>query len=188
MPDCERMDFNILVVILASRWDLRAHFCFDIWPITKLLSICCVLPAKQYNLLCEQRIIHKITGNNHPVVVPLVQNHTVPVFCLVRLGISFLLPTRGVQPFFKGGFPRLRMNSIFQWPGGSSSVMLTSTLSTHLGLLLILEADRTGIIFQQCSTGSGMKRGNKSDSQNCSWRSGKGKKIEERKTNHQSYI
>lgn len=42
--------FNILVVI-KSQWDLRAHFCFDIWPITKLLLICCELPAKQYNLV-----------------------------------------------------------------------------------------------------------------------------------------
>lgn len=72
-PIAERMYFNILVVILASRWDLRAHFCFDIWPITKLLLICCVLPAKQYNLVWEQSIIHEIAGNNHPVVVPLVQ-------------------------------------------------------------------------------------------------------------------
>lgn len=45
----EWMYLNMLVVILASQWDLRAHFCFDIWPITKLLLICCELPTKQYN-------------------------------------------------------------------------------------------------------------------------------------------
>lgn len=57
-PVAERTYFNILVVILASQWDFRAHFCFDIWPTTKLLLICCELPAKQYNLVWEQRIVH----------------------------------------------------------------------------------------------------------------------------------
>lgn len=56
-PDGWRMYFSILVVI-ASQWDLRAHFCFDIWPITKLLLICCELPAKVYNLVSEQSIVH----------------------------------------------------------------------------------------------------------------------------------
>lgn len=49
--------FSILVVI-ASQWDLRVHSCFDIWPITKLLLICCELPTKQCNLVSEQRLIH----------------------------------------------------------------------------------------------------------------------------------
>lgn len=53
---CLIADFSILVV-MASQWDLRAHFCFDIWPITKLLLICCELPAKEYNLVSEQSIV-----------------------------------------------------------------------------------------------------------------------------------
>lgn len=53
-PIAARMYVSILVVMASQ--DLRAYFCFDIWPITKLLLICCELPAKQYNPVSEQRI------------------------------------------------------------------------------------------------------------------------------------
>lgn len=99
-PIAERMYFNIVAVILASRWDLRAHFRFDIWPITKLLLICCALPAKQYHLVWEQRIIHEITGNDHPVVVPLVQNHTVARVLLGPFGDELPTPEQRCPTFF----------------------------------------------------------------------------------------
>lgn len=83
--------------------------------------------------------------------MPLVQNH---LFAGVLLG-SFWdegpIPEEKVQTssfFFVSEFYQYRINSVSQEAGGSSSRMLTSTLSTHFGLLRILETDRTSIIFQ----------------------------------------
>lgn len=98
----ERMHFSILVVT-ASQWDLRAHFCFDIWPITKLLLIYCELPAKQYNLVSEQRITHLITGNNHPVFVPSAQNHVLAGVLLGPFWDELPIPEQRCPDLFSKG-------------------------------------------------------------------------------------
>lgn len=80
--------------------------------------------------------------------MPLVQNHLFAGVLLGSFGGGLPIPEEKGPDFFffffLSEFYQYRTNSVFQEAGR----MLTSTLSTHFGLLQILETDRTSIIFQ----------------------------------------